>query len=439
METVSPEPANWQGQHESDRSSVCSCGPAHTATHIEAMIETELKHPITNEKSVIDWLVDPLSIKDFIGEYWGLQPLHISRNNPAYYSSLFSLATLDELLGFSFTNKNVRTAWDGHQRSPVILAGPDKTSICNFYEYYAQGQSVVIRNVHLRWEPIGALVNALSREIGFRVGTHLYATPEASQGFGIHWDDHDIFALQLEGQKEWTLFDSGPTLPRRSSGHREYQKQIIDDPGEPSHEILLEAGDLLYFPRGVIHRARAQTKSSLHLTFGIYPVTWEDALVKAIQLEDNGVLDRSLPPGFLSNCDDAGVVSAQLEPMLSSLTRNLDFGKVKTQLATDLMESLETLPDGHFSQLGRLGEVSAGTLVEKRPGMVAVFFTEKEGPGLRFPGNLYSGSSSESKALAFISENDQFRVGEIPLEEGDPIPMVRQLIAKGLLRVSSDS
>jgi ribosomal protein L16 Arg81 hydroxylase len=27
--------------------------------------------------------------------------------------------------------------------------------------------------------------------------------------------------------------------------------------GNPTHEITLESGDLMYFPRGVIHEARA--------------------------------------------------------------------------------------------------------------------------------------------------------------------------------------
>ena len=37
------------------------------------------------------------------------------------------------------------------------------------------------------------------------VGTR-YLTPPGTQGFAPHWDDIEVFILQLEGKKHWKLY-----------------------------------------------------------------------------------------------------------------------------------------------------------------------------------------------------------------------------------------
>jgi hypothetical protein len=66
-------------------------------------------------------------------------------------------------------------------------------------------------------------------------------------------------------------------LPRFSSGNlkdQEIGKSIMD--------VVLEAGDLLYFPRGTIHQANALPDShSLHITISCYQKnSWGDLLLK---------------------------------------------------------------------------------------------------------------------------------------------------------------
>jgi len=384
----------------------------------------------------LEWLVNPISQERFLDEYWCKKPVHISRQDPDYFSSIFKLADLDELLGFSHTNKNVRMAWQGHQKSQVIIEGRSKTSICNFYDYYCEGQTIVVQNVHLRWEAIGKIANALSRQIGLRIGTHLYATPEASQGFGIHWDDHDIFALQLQGEKEWCLYDSGPVLPRKSTSHREFLKQIIEDPGEPSHQVLLKAGDLLYFPRGVTHRARANKEASLHLTFGVYSVTWEDALVRALKLENNRNLHKPLMPGFLNQDLPVAALEEQLAPMVQRLIENLDMEAVRSQLAIDVIQTIEPLGDGHFQQLANTQVITPHTKVTKRSGMVAMLEKAADEVRIVFPGNCHSVRSELADCLSFVAENETFQVADLPGGSASQ-EIVKVLIGKGLLKVES--
>lgn len=76
-----------------------------------------------------------------------------------------------------------------------------------------------------------------------------------------------MFILQLEGSKHWCLYPPTLTLPRNSSP--DLCPEAI---GTPSHDFVLEAGDVLYFPRGTIHHASTPltTSHSTHITISTY-------------------------------------------------------------------------------------------------------------------------------------------------------------------------
>ena len=75
------------------------------------------------------------------------------------------------------------------------------------------------------------------------VGANVYLTPPGTQGFAPHFDDVDVFILQLEGKKHWRLYEPKPEdrLPRFSS--RNFTQNEI---GDPCLETTLDAGDMLY-------------------------------------------------------------------------------------------------------------------------------------------------------------------------------------------------
>ncbi|KAI2530545.1 RIOX2 isoform 6, partial [Pan troglodytes] len=101
---------------------------------------------------------------------------------------------------------------------------------------------------------------------GSLVGSNVYITPAGSQGLPPHYDDVEVFILQLEGEKHWRLYH--PTVPLA----REYSVEAEERIGRPVHEFMLKPGDLLYFPRGTIHQADtpAGLAHSTHVTISTY-------------------------------------------------------------------------------------------------------------------------------------------------------------------------
>jgi ribosomal protein L16 Arg81 hydroxylase len=94
--------------------------------------------------------------------------------------------------------------------------------------------------------------------------------------FGKHWDTHDVFAIQLIGKKRWQVF--APTLPLPLSN------QTSDNlrhtcPVKPTLECDLEAGDMLYIPRGWWHQVTPFDVGSWHLSVGAYLPTATDYIM----------------------------------------------------------------------------------------------------------------------------------------------------------------
>ncbi|GFO34905.1 bifunctional lysine-specific demethylase and histidyl-hydroxylase no66-like [Plakobranchus ocellatus] len=175
-----------------------------------------------------------------------------------------------------------------------------------------------------------------------------YLTPPGTQGFAPHFDDIEAFILQLEGKKHWRLYSprsDEEVLPRYSSGNFSQSEMK-----EPILDTVLEAGDLLYFPRGTIHQGDATDEHSLHITVSCYQLnTWGDLLMKLLPsaiemaIEENPAFRAGLPRNFLNYM---GIVHSEKD-----LPERTEFvGKLQTLIGS-LMESLPV--DAACDQMGK--------------------------------------------------------------------------------------
>ena len=141
------------------------------------------------------------------------------------------------------------------------------------YERLRGGATLILDAVNEFGGPLQALCSGLASEFSASSQANLYACWGASPGFDIHWDDHDVFVIQLEGAKRWMLYGSTRPSPLRRDLDADHPR-----PTEPLEEILLEAGDLLYLPRGYWHAAVGVGGPTMHLTVGLTRKTGHDLL-----------------------------------------------------------------------------------------------------------------------------------------------------------------
>ena len=125
--------------------------------------------------------------------------------------------------------------------------------------------------------PLAAFCRELEAELGHPVQANAYYTPASAQGFAVHHDTHDVFCLQVDGEKRWLVYPPVLELPLKD------QKYVpeMGAPGEAVLDVTMQAGDTLYLPRGWLHQAMTSDAASLHLTVGVNVATWRDAVREA--------------------------------------------------------------------------------------------------------------------------------------------------------------
>lgn len=115
--------------------------------------------------------------------------------------------------------------------------------------------------------------------MGHHVVANLYLTPENEKALSPHYDSHDVFALQISGEKHWILYDDTYYKTPLMHGFQPiFQREQLSG----AKEITLKAGDLLYMPRGVPHEAYTTDQSSMHITLGVHSTQWLDLFSKAL-------------------------------------------------------------------------------------------------------------------------------------------------------------
>ncbi|WP_051774843.1 JmjC domain-containing protein [Streptomyces sp. NRRL S-237] len=153
------------------------------------------------------------------------------------------------------------------------------------------GASLVLDALDKLHPGVQALAEALERHFRTDVQANLYASWHPTEAFGIHWHVRDVVVVQLEGSKRWNLY--GPT---RTDPLRVDVETPTKPEGPPVAEVVLQAGDMLYVPRGWWHAVAATEGRSLHLTCGLTPATGYHLLLwLAGQLLHSPVLRANAP------------------------------------------------------------------------------------------------------------------------------------------------
>ena len=132
-------------------------------------------------------------------------------------------------------------------------------------EKLIDGATLIIDAVDELYEPIKKLSQDLEIIFNETIQVNAYLGWGNTTGFDTHWDDHDVFILQVFGKKNWFIFGETRKYPL-------YRDVVIDSdtPKKPIWKKILNQGELLYIPRGWWHNAiPSGNEPSLHLTFGI--------------------------------------------------------------------------------------------------------------------------------------------------------------------------
>ena len=408
----------------------------------------------------IGGLLAPVEPEVFFRDYWEKEYLLLSRGAPDYYRSILGI---DDIDGFLQSNRVpfslVKAVKEGEvyglgDRVPGdrilvdrVLSdrkgagrsdGRDLSSFVDHTGLYAafteDGATIVIDGGHHAIPSLTRFCARLEGQLRFRVQANLYITPPGTRGLRPHHDTHDVIVLQIAGGKDWRLFGrSGQRLPLARA--RGAERAFDDDQVE--HRLSLNAGDLLYLPRGLIHDASTDGEMSIHVALGLRPDLRLDLAQELIEsAADSAYFRQALPHPY---CGEAEIIAFKSEfaRELAALVDAMDVGELMRKRRDIFVDGQLRERRGQFGDLLRLFELSATSVVVRRTGLDCVVDRQDSGSTVRFGVHEVGVPPYLESALSLILQERPFVVGKLPglMNDLGKIELIRQFVWTGFLRI----
>ncbi len=392
---------------------------------------------------------------EFAAEHWGRRPLLTTADELGEdFSDLFSAADVDELVSSrALRTPFVRMAKEGGVLPVSRFTAPggfgaeigDQLSSEKVLAEFAGGATLVLQGLHRTWPPIAAFARALAAELGHPCQVNAYITPAASRGFDPHYDVHDVFVLQIAGEKHWRIHEPvhpDPLADQPWSDHRD--AVAAKATGDPAIEATFRPGDALYLPRGWIHSATALGGVSIHLTIGVAAYTRNEIVRETLtEAAGTAALRASLPLGF--DPDDEDELRPVVEDTLARLRSVLADPATAERLVDAIARRLRDrrradIPPSPVLPLATIAQAEAldgTTALIVRPGLQPELVVAGTTIAVRVRGKAIGLPSAARAAVERLLDGRAVRVAELPeLDEASQVVVARRLLREGVVVVA---
>jgi bifunctional lysine-specific demethylase and histidyl-hydroxylase NO66 len=395
------------------------------------------------EESVLARLI-AVDRDQFASQYWGQQPLLSPAGDlPAgRFSELLDADAIDELVSerglrtpFLRVAKNGATLTDRAFTAPGgVGAGiADQVSDDKLVRLFADGSTLVLQALHRVWPPILEFCQRLAAELGHPIQANAYVTPPQNQGFSAHYDVHDVFVLQTEGEKRWLIHPPVLESPLRDQPWADRKAQVEKRAQEPPLiDAVLRPGDCLYLPRGYLHAATALGGVSTHLTLGIHVWTRyalaEQVMHQALQtLAANPGVRGSLALG--KDVADSSDLRQDVELVTAALAdaiRHAEVDQISGALLRNARSNQRAAPIGPLKQLRDADGITADTQIVLRRHLIASLDNSEADIVLRSRAGVLTVTESDVAPIKTLLTTGVARADDLGLD------LARRLLLAGL-------
>jgi len=315
----------------------------------------------------------------------------------------------------------------------------DQVADDRILELFLDGHTVVLQGLHRLWPPIIDFAGALTTDLGHPVQVNAYITPRSSTGFSAHYDVHDVFVLQIAGEKRWRIHEPVLVDPLRDQPWTDRAADVSARAAEqPLLDEVLRPGDALYLPRGYLHAAEALGDVSIHLTVGVHPVT-RHAVLEALTalVGDEPALRSSLALG-VDVSDPAQIeadVAATAEALVEGL-RTVTTAQVADLLAARVVPGSRAAPISPLQQAEEASRLDATSVLEIRPHMRHALRYDEDHVFLTLPDRQLVLPLAAGKAVKALLDGARLPVAEFPgLEREDALVLAHRLVREAVVLV----
>ena len=383
-------------------------------------------------------LLAPHDLQHFLDHTWERTHLHVRGRPDEARASLVTLAAVDALL---------TTRVNRHPDVSVVntrdpIESDDYTDANGLVDpirvarLFAAGATIIINNLDQQSPGVRALVSHLESELGIHAQANLYLTPGGAQGFAAHYDSHDVVLVQVIGQKQWRLYDSPKGLPMRG----ERFDPAATKPGERTDELLLQPGDVLYIPRGLMHDAVAVDDGpSMHITVGLHAFRWSEVLLEALAalaLVDPA-MRAGLPLGALTPSADPAAVRTAMRAIVDRALPAMAWDNVRAPLLAQFdRDHKENLPG---LMIDAVTPITAETVFARRRGVRSEVTIDGDTLVLTIDGRSTRWPAAVAPMVrAALSQEGSFGLGHLgeDLDEKGKVTLLRRLLGEGVVGIA---
>ena len=199
-----------------------------------------------------------MSAATFLRDFWQQKPLLIRNafanfRSPLSPDDLGGLGCEDYALSRLITQDPLSDQWS-------VRNGPFAET--DFAELPNSHWTLLVQDVD-KWDAdVATLLGSFDFLPSWRVDDVMVSYAEDGGSVGAHVDHYDVFLLQGQGRRRWQIStDADAPKAFRDDVELKLLREF-----SPTHEWLLEPGDMLYLPPGIAHHGVAEGKC---LTFSI--------------------------------------------------------------------------------------------------------------------------------------------------------------------------
>ncbi|MCL1140832.1 cupin domain-containing protein [Shewanella pneumatophori] len=261
-------------------------------------------------------------ISEFLTQYWQKKPILIKNAFPNFED----LISADELAGL---------ACEESVASRVVVTKPNDWQIVEGpfedYDQFGDKNWQLLVQALNHWHPDSSdFINAFRFIPDWRFDDLMVSFATPGGGVGAHIDNYDVFIIQGEGQRHWTVGDKGQYAPKNND-----PTTPLIEGFEPIIDAVLEKGDLLYIPPGYPHQGQTLT---LAMSYSI-----------GFRAPSQQELFSELADSLIDNNSGLKRFTSSNEPKLAS--------QISTSHQQDMMALITELaanPDNYQAMLGKM-------------------------------------------------------------------------------------
>ncbi|WP_114951084.1 cupin domain-containing protein [Sphingosinicella terrae] len=381
------------------------------------------------EEDALGFLIAPETHETFFEHYYERDALLTARGEPTRYADLLTLETLDHFIASADLREGMidLTSHKTRIERDTYVDERGRISAVGVAENYLAGATIILPHLHDSLFNLGEFCRSLEEVFSCHVQTNVYLTPSGNQGFATHFDNHDVFVMQISGSKAWRLYGVPVEIPYRGENFELGRYE----PGEVTRTFTLEPGDCVYIPRGMMHDAEnVGDEPSLHITVGLITKTWADLLLEAISELALAEPDfrRSLPPGFASRDFDRDVARRHFDKLTALIAEKASMDGAFDLLADNFLRGRRPNVAGLVASAHRFTPEDRFRRRRFVPWNVA----DDDGKIVLIgPGGDLDFKAEDGDALDIALSGEPFRADALP--GNDPVEITRMLWAAGFI------